>query len=70
LLPPAGVLTLPGGVVAKLPASFLCERDAPTNADAATYALFAKLARVNRAEIFGGESRLDEGVFEEALDSC
>lgn len=69
MLPPAGVLTLPGGVVAKLPASFLCERDAPTNADAATKTLFAKLARVNRAEIFGGESRLDEGVFEEALDS-
>ena len=61
LLPPAGVLTLPGGVVAKLPASFLCERDAPTNADAATYALFAKLARVNRAEIFGGEWLEDEG---------
>ena len=61
LLPPAGVLTLPGGVVAKLPASFLCERDAPTYADAATKTLFAKLARVNRAEIF-------EGVFEDALD--
>ena len=61
-LPPAGVLTLPGGVVAKLPASFLCERDAPIYADAATRAAFAELARINRAEILFGELVEDEGL--------
>ena len=31
--PHAGTLLLPGGVLAKLPVSFLCERDAPPDAD-------------------------------------
>ena len=48
---PAGLLLLPGGVLAKLPVSFLCERDAPAGADEATRDAFAALARVNRLAI-------------------
>ena len=49
--PHAGTLLLPGGVLAKLPVSFLCERDAPPDADEATRGAFAALARINRAAI-------------------
>ena len=44
--PHAGTLLLPGGVLAKLPVSFLCERDAPPDADEATRGAFAALARI------------------------
>ena len=50
---PAGLLLLPGGVLAKLPVSFLCERDAPAGADEATRDAFAALARINRAALRG-----------------
>ena len=53
--PHAGTLLLPGGVLAKLPVSFLCERDAPPDADEATRGAFAALARINRAAIEGAE---------------
>ena len=53
--PHAGTLLLPGGVLAKLPVSFLCERDAPPDADEATRGAFAALARINRAAIEGTE---------------
>ena len=58
--PHAGTLLLPGGVLAKLPVSFLCERDAPPDADEATRGAFAALARINRAAIEGTETEEDE----------
>ena len=59
-IPHAGTLLLPGGVLAKLPVSFLCERDAPPDADEATRGAFAALARINRAAIEGTETEEDE----------